>query len=90
MPYFASFAQVVSLLDPTGRLFGGRVVSRCDSNLRHKETTSWLHRSLADDSMVLIGQWMLVCVSLDDFSIGAQRQISLFSMWLHCVTPALS
>jgi TFIIF-interacting CTD phosphatase-like protein len=52
-----AYAQrVVSLLDPTGRLFGGRVVSRCDSTLRHKQQTAWLHRTLADDSMVLIGE----------------------------------
>jgi hypothetical protein len=46
--------RIVGLLDPTGRLFGERIVSRCDSRLRHKESASWIHRSLRDDSMVLI------------------------------------
>lgn len=49
--------RVVALLDPSGKLFGSRVVSRCDSELgkeRRKESTSWAHRTLADDSMTLI------------------------------------
>jgi FCP1-like phosphatase family protein len=46
--------KIVAILDPQGKLFGDRIVSRCDSRLRHKESASWMHRSLQDDSMVLI------------------------------------
>lgn len=46
--------SVLAFIDPEGKLFGSRVVSRCDSSMRHKEATSWLHRSLRDSSMTLI------------------------------------
>ena len=48
--------QVVKVLDPSGVLFGSRIVSRCDSRLRHKQSGAWLHRSLKDDSMVVVGE----------------------------------
>lgn len=47
-------ARIVSILDPTGKLFGDRIVSRCDATMRVKQSTAWLHRALQDDSMVLI------------------------------------
>ena len=49
-----SYAQMVlSHIDPDKRLFGDRIVSRCDSRLRHKQV-AWLHRAVKDDSMVVI------------------------------------
>jgi len=49
-----SYAEMVlSHIDPDKRLFGDRIVSRCDSRLRHKQV-AWLHRAVKDDSMVVI------------------------------------
>jgi len=49
-----TYAQMVlSHIDPDKRLFGDRIVSRCDSRLRHKQV-AWLHRAVKDDSMVVI------------------------------------
>jgi len=53
-PRYALLPQVVAALDPSGALFGSRIVSRCDSKLRHKQA-AWLHRALKDDSMMVIG-----------------------------------
>lgn len=47
-------ARIVAILDPSGKLFGDRIVSRCDAAMRVKQSTAWLHRALQDDSMVLI------------------------------------
>jgi hypothetical protein len=44
--------RVVSILDPDKSLFGERIVSRCDSNLGHKQSAAWLHRSV--DSMTIM------------------------------------
>lgn len=46
--------RVCDILDPTGELFGDRIVSRCDTKLKNQKETAWLHRSLTDHSMVLI------------------------------------
>jgi RNA polymerase II subunit A C-terminal domain phosphatase len=46
--------RIVNILDPTGKYFGDRIVSRCDSRLEYKESNTWIHRSLQDDSMVVI------------------------------------
>ena len=49
-----TYAQMIlTHIDPEKRLFGDRIVSRCDSRLRHKQV-AWLHRAVKDDSMVVI------------------------------------
>ena len=45
--------MILANIDPDRRFFGERVVSRCDSRLRHKQV-AWLHRAVSDDSMVVI------------------------------------
>ena len=45
---------VVAHLDPTGALFGDRIVSRCDVGKFEHKRVQWAHRSLRDDSMSVI------------------------------------
>jgi FCP1-like phosphatase family protein len=57
---------VVAFLDPDNRYFGGRVVSRCDTDLRHKELT-WVHN--------LGRQLSLIVDDSEDVWRGAQNLV---------------
>ncbi|KAA0147487.1 hypothetical protein FNF29_07333 [Cafeteria roenbergensis] len=48
--------RVVAVLDPTGDLFGQRIVTRSDHNYMQTQQKSahWLHRSLGDASMMVV------------------------------------